>query len=524
MLILALFVLTFIGGEAVSAFLSSSILSLQFVPAAMRAFAQPALKYIAAPVLIIVLTIFFGRVYCSFLCPLGAMQDIFAAVGRKKRGRFYFSGRILRRLAGPSGRRRHYAYRKPLNWLRYGMLAVVAAATAAGIMILLILFDPYSIAGRFVSHFVEPLFVWAANAGISLLVFAGIRFFTLEQTHIPLAAFAVSTIFFVFIAGMAWKYGRLYCNTVCPVGALLGILSRISVFRPAIDNEVCNQCGLCSRVCKSGCIDAKAGVIDESRCVVCFECIAECPKKAVKFKKAWEGAKHEEEWSLARRGFMLAAAAGVGSLLLAAPAGMRTFFRSAPAEASQKFPVTAPGSLGLDHFRRSCTACHLCVSACPTKVLSPSLWTAGTPVFMQPVMDYEKGHCEYECNLCGRACPTGAIQPLALEDKKLAAIGEAKLLEEKCVVYRFKKNCGACGEVCPTHAISFKDRQGVLYPEVEKKYCIGCGACELACPTEPKSIVVKANAVHKKAEKYAEKAGEKSWEKKEDTGNEDFPF
>jgi len=220
----------------------------------------------------------------------------------------------------------------------------------------------------------------------------------------------------------------------------------------------------------------------------------------------------------ARRGFIIggiAAAAG----LLAHMADIRLFPEAPFALANP--PVTPPGSVSVKRFTGACTACSLCVSVCPTQVLTPSFADFGIAGLMQPKMNYEKSFCDYECNLCSNVCPTGAIGPIGLDEKKLTQIGEAELLQDICVVYVDHQNCGACGEVCPTHAIRFVEKQNVLYPEIDKQYCIGCGACQLACPTSPRSIVVHAKPVHQKAEKYVQPAipGE---QKK--PGDRDFPF
>ena len=177
--------------------------------------------------------------------------------------------------------------------------------------------------------------------------------------------------------------------------------------------------------------------------------------------------------------------------------------------------------MSVEHFTQSCSACHLCVSVCPTKVITPSFLEYGVGGLLQPKMNYAKSFCDYECVLCCRVCPTGAILPLTLAEKKLTQIGTVDLLKEKCVVYVDKKNCGACGEVCPTHSISFTDKGNVLYPEVDTNYCIGCGACEKSCPTAPKSIVVRANPVHKKVSKYIAKPSPVLQKKSPD---DDFPF
>jgi ferredoxin len=199
--------------------------------------------------------------------------------------------------------------------------------------------------------------------------------------------------------------------------------------------------------------------------------------------------------------------------------GIRNLLRTA--HASTSAPVTPPGSVSLTHFTQSCSACHLCVSACPTKVITPSLLEYGIGGLLQPLMNYPNSFCEYECNVCGQVCPTGAILPLPLEDKKITQIGTVDLLKDKCVVYVDNNNCGACVEVCPTKTISFIDKGNILYPVVDTKYCIGCGACSKACPTTPKSIVVRTNTVHKKAAKYI--TTEVPVQPK-NTPQKDFPF
>jgi len=179
--------------------------------------------------------------------------------------------------------------------------------------------------------------------------------------------------------------------------------------------------------------------------------------------------------------------------------GIRNFLRTVKAYASP--PITPPGAVSLAHFTKSCSACHLCVSACPTRVITPSFSDYGVGGLLQPKMNYPHSICDYECNICGRLCPTGAILPLSLEEKKITQIGEVDLLKDKCLVYVKNENCGACMEVCPTKTISFIDKVNILYPEVDNRYCIGCGACSKACPTTPKSIIVRTNSVHKKAVK-----------------------
>ena len=169
-------------------------------------------------------------------------------------------------------------------------------------------------------------------------------------------------------------------------------------------------------------------------------------------------------------------------------------------------PITPPGSSGIVRFTKTCTACHLCVSACQTNVITPAFLEYGVSGLLQPRMNYLKGHCDFECNTCGHVCPTGAISPLLLRDKKRVQIGKAFLNKKECIVHVKRKHCGACGEACPTHAIIPAEKGLVLFPTMKIEYCIGCGACERACPTKPrKAITVTANPVHAKAGKYIPK-------------------
>jgi ferredoxin-type protein NapF len=165
------------------------------------------------------------------------------------------------------------------------------------------------------------------------------------------------------------------------------------------------------------------------------------------------------------------------------------------------FAVTPPGSLGIRHFTTRCTACHLCVSACPTSVLQPSLNEYGWLGFMQPHMDYSTNYCNFECTLCSDVCPTGAILSLSAENKKTTQLGQVQLILENCVVYAENTACGSCSEHCPTQAVTMVPyRQGLTLPEIKPEICVGCGACEYACPVRPhKAIYVDGHQIHQVA-------------------------
>lgn len=495
-----LFVFLFLGPERLSLFLSDVLLPVQFTPALVRIIAQPDVLFAAGLIVIILMTLIFGRVYCSFICPLGTLQDLLI--------------RGLRRM----DRRASYSFSKPLNALRYTLPALTAGAVFIGSLSLVSLLDPYSLTGRIFAYFLQPVLTWIYNVGILAFKPFDIYLYPKQMAFIPLSLLALTTCFVLMIVILCRKHGRLYCNTICPVGAFLGLLSRFSFFQFTLNEKSCSECVRCENICKAECIDPQTVSIDMSRCVGCFNCLAACPGGAISYRPRQQRSRRGV-WSPARRGFVIGSVAAAVAVFLAFNPRLRELL-AAPARQTD-LPVTPPGSVSVARFTNACTSCSLCVSICPTRVLTPSFTDFGISGLLQPRLNYENSYCDYECNACGKACPTGAILEMPLEEKKLTQIGEAELVKDICVVFVNHENCGACGEVCPTHAIRFTERENILYPEIDSQYCIGCGACQLACPTSPRSIIVHANPVHKKAEKYIrpESAGQAP-----ETPDKDFPF
>lgn len=188
---------------------------------------------------------------------------------------------------------------------------------------------------------------------------------------------------------------------------------------------------------------------------------------------------------------------------------------------SRKYPITPPGSGNVGHFTAHCTACHLCVTACPSRVLYPAFLDYGAAGIFQPRMSYASGYCAYDCTICGQVCPTGAILPLMKDEKRLTQIGKANFFKDDCIVVSKKQDCAACSEHCPTKAVHTVKYEGkLLLPEVNNEFCIGCGACEHACPTTPrKAIYVTTNHVHQVAKKPIEIIPEKGFD-----SSQEFPF
>lgn len=456
---------------------------IQFLPAVL------ALN-VGVVLFLVVLTLILGRVYCSVICPLGVMQDIISWLsGRRKKKRFRFS------------------YSPEVKWSRYGVLAVFIVALLAGIGSLVALFAPYSSYGRIVSNLFAPLYQWGNN----LLAYFAERadsyaFYETEVWMKGLGTFIVTAVTFIVIAVLAWRNGRTYCNTICPVGTVLGFLSRYALFRPVIDAGKCKECGLCSRKCKASCINYKEFRIDYSRCVDCMDCIDTCKHGAIHFAcrlKKSEPAKEEgKPVDTARRGFLTATAVVAASATLQAQekkvdGGLAVIEdKKIPARATRIVP---PGALSIRHFEQHCTACQLCVSVCPNGVLRPS---SGMMTLMQPEMSYERGYCRPECTRCSEVCPAGAIRPITVADKSATHIGHAVWVRENCIPLTDGVSCGNCARHCPVGAIQMvpsdpENPDSPKIPVVNEERCIGCGACENLCPARPFSaIYVEGHEVH----------------------------
>lgn len=307
------------------------------------------------------------------------------------------------------------------------------------------------------------------------------------------------------IGYMAWRGGRTYCNTVCPVGTVLGFFSRFSLFRPVIDTEKCVGCSLCDRKCKASCIDYKNHHIDYSRCVACMDCIDNCSQGAISYRKRSKVVKAENEVttdSSRRKFFTIVSAFALTSVVKAqhsrVDGGLAAIAeKKVPA---RKGKLTPPGSLSIRNLAQHCTACQLCIAACPNGVLRPS---SKLDSLMQPEMGYERGYCRPECNACSQACPNGAIRPITLDEKTSIQIGHAVWIKENCIINTDGVRCGNCARHCPNGAIKMMPQdennpQSPYFPVIDAERCIGCGACEYVCPARPFSaIYVEGNSVHR---------------------------
>ena len=467
---------------------------IQFLPALLAVNA-------GVVVMLVLLTLVCGRVYCSVICPLGVMQDAVAWLGKKRR-------------------KNRYAYSPALSWLRYGVLAVFIVALVAGVGSLAALLAPYSSYGRIANNLFAPVYGWGNN----LLAYLAERadsyaFYETDVWLKSLPTFLIALLTFVVIGVLAWRNGRTYCNTICPVGTVLSFLARWAWLKPVIDTDKCVNCKLCARNCKAACIDIANHRIDYSRCVACMDCIGKCHKGAISYKhspsqalprKERENVKSDSQSSptgeverAARRSFLTATALVATTVALKAQekkvdGGLAVIEDKKIPE--RKTPIVPPGARSLRHFAQHCTACQLCVSVCPNGVLRPST----DPLrLMQPEMSYERGYCRPECGHCAEVCPTDAIHLTDLAEKSATQIGRAVWVKKNCVPLTDGVECGNCARHCPSGAIQMVPSEAgnadsPKIPAVNVERCIGCGACENLCPARPFSaIYVEGNEVHR---------------------------
>ena len=459
---------------------------IQLLPAVM------ALNVVVI-VALVVLTLVFGRIYCSVICPLGIMQDVFGWLGKKVK-------------------KNRYTYSKEKTVLRVFFFILMVLALLLGVGSIVQLLAPYSAYGRIATMVLQPVWMLGNNVlGVLAERADSYAFYTVDVWMKSLPVLVIALVTLVVLAVLAWRNGRTYCNTICPVGYLLSFFARFSWLKIRFDEEKCKNCSMCSKNCKSACIDYKTHTVDYSRCVVCGDCIDKCKFGALKYgfglngqKQAKPASSEHEAVDSSKRSFLLSSAL-VATAALAQK--NEKLMDGGLAEIEEKVaperqtPLTPPGSLSADNMATRCTGCQLCVSECPNDVLRPS---TDLMHLMQPVMSYERGYCRPECHRCSEVCPAGAIKPIDLDEKSSIQIGHAVFVQKNCVAVTDGVDCGNCARHCPANAIEMvplneDDEESPYVPAVNESACIGCGACEYVCPARPFSaIMVEGHEVHKK--------------------------
>ena len=474
---------------------------IQFLPALIA-------MNIGALLFIVALTLLFGRIYCSIICPLGVMQDVIAWF-RKKRNK--------------------YSYSEEKGILRASILALTGFLLTTNLAWIVGLIAPYSTYGKIVGTIFSPLYK-LANNGLAMIAehYGSYAFYEVDVWLKSIPALIAALAAWIIIGVLAWRGGRTWCNTICPVGTFLGIIAKYSRLKIAIDPNVCNGCRKCERNCKASCINAKTHEIDYSRCVTCGDCIEMCSQKAISFKIQNSKFKiqndqlkeREDKGGSDRRAVLTSMALLAGTALVKAQE--KTTDGGLAEIEDKKKPnrdklITPPGSLSIRNLSEHCTSCQLCINSCPNDVLRPS---NSLDRFMQPEVSYERGYCRPECTRCSNVCPTGAIKPITKEQKTAIQVGHAVWIKDNCVPVADGIPCGNCARHCPAQAIQMvplhsgvhqdgwrwldADNQEIprervlLIPVVNEEKCIGCGACENLCPSRPFSaIYVEGHEVHR---------------------------
>jgi ferredoxin len=398
----------------------------QFGQALARLASGDGFLVVAQVAAMALLTFFFGRWFCGFACPLGALMDL--------------AGRVKDLF-----KKRRFAY-KPISLKKTFIPAVALIAFWLGATTLFGLLEPYSV-------LVSKSLLYN---GPNLLLLAVVL----------IAAF----------------FGRAFCEWLCPTGLALKIFSAGSPFHLYI-GEDCLRCGACSKVCSASCLNGHAKTLDRGRCLMCLDCLSKCPNGSLKWGRV---PAISPELKRSRRSFfgrgVLTALAAV-SWRVPQSARAKTF--GEPKEA----PILPPGAMSLAHLGAHCSLCHGCVRICPNQALTPSR-SPHPALWNRPVLDPYLGFCQYDCVLCGQICPTGALTPLTVEAKRQTRLGLVVFDRYECVVIKNDTSCGACAELCPTGAVRMApSSSGREEPTIRENLCVGCGACQQACPVRPISAI-----------------------------------
>lgn len=489
-----------VPGEAPGGWLGVAFYLDPLIPLVTLLAAHSVLPAFGLALATVVLTLLLGRVFCGWICPLGTLH---AAAGR-------FCDRWR-----PRGAERWSRW----QLAKYFVLALLVVMAALGAS-WLIIFDPLVLLYRTTTTALLPAVQWAAEEG-ALAVYKGdpgVGEWRVARWTEPAYAFVRDHVFvtpnqafiggglllglFLVLLGLNYFRRRFWCRYLCPLGALLGILSWRPWITRRVDAGVCNSCDVCGMTCHGAAASKPGTGWKPQECLGCLNCTDSCARDGLQFTFApiWRRRRDEEAIDVSRRGLLAAVlVGGAGAALLKiTPQGRGATFHAQL--------IRPPGARAEDDFLDRCTACGLCMKICPTGGLQPAWFEAGLAGLWTPRLVPRIGYCDYECNRCGDVCPTGAIAPLDLAAKKEMRIGLAAFDPSRCLPYAFGRDCMVCEEHCPVpeKAIYFlpvdvTTRAGetvtVQRPYVDPERCIGCGICESVCPFQdmPAIRVTSAN-------------------------------
>jgi polyferredoxin len=432
---------------------------------------------------ILVLTVLLGRVFCGFICPFGTVHH---AVGTFKP-------------ALKGGRMLQANHKVPSQKVKYSILVLLSVAAVFGLNAAGLV-DPIAFLFRSLALAVLPGLGTALRSLFEAMAASDIKFLNLASYA---AEVIVSPVFgynppayqtgwfigllFLVILFLNRIRPRFWCRTLCPLGALLGIFSRISILNLEKYAEKCTECNLCLKHCQGAASPRPDQEWEAAECLMCFNCQNVCPEDALAFRFAWRPARNHQA-DIGKRAVLTGLAAGISFPFLARLDGRID-------KVSDPRLIRPPGALAETQFLELCQRCGLCMKACPTNVINPALAEAGIAGFWTPRLIMTLGYCEYTCTLCGSVCPTGAIREITAREKveQPIKIGSAYIDRGRCLPWSGNAPCIVCQEVCPTSpkAIFLKEdvvvtadkkTLKVQLPYVDLKRCVGCGICENKCP------------------------------------------
>ena len=452
-------------------------------PLAVLANALASRTWLPTSFLILVtlgLTVVFGRAWCGWLCPLGTVLDLTQFKEVHQDGGISDAG-----------------------WRSVKYLIFFSILTAALFTNLTLLaLDPLTIFFRTLS-----VTIWPA---IDSMVRAIERFLyqipILQNKLTSLDELLSTSIlpsqptyyrditlflaFFIAILLLNRLASRFWCRYLCPLGGMLGLVSKLSIFKRKVSTD-CSQCGLCSRHCPTGAIQPEKDFSsDQGECIICMQCVENCPRSATKFPARLSADSWNSYNPQRRQVLTMAALTLAGIAVTQADSGVKI---------EHPYLVRPPGVTGVD-FLSHCIRCGECSRACPTSAIQPSLTEAGLVGLWTPVLIMRLGYCDYSCNACGQVCPVQAITDLSLNEKRLQVIGKAQIDKNRCIAWAQRRACIICEEMCPLpekaivldkSASNFvaSDPPDLRLPFVVVDKCIGCGICEYKCPVASEAAI-----------------------------------
>jgi len=447
-------------------------------------------------------TLLIGRFFCAYVCPMGASIDFLDFLFFRKKKRL--------------GLKTEIGFRK----VKFFLLIIFLTAALTGLS-LAFLMDPLALLTRFFTYFIYPLATTLINLSLDLLrpLFQAIGWVRLTHLHFFQSVFYMTTITLLIFGGIILLNlfaKRFWCRYLCPLGALLGLISPLGLFKRRV-NENCNNCLKCQKTCPMGAIAEDPNKTNFRECIQCRACEKVCPQNAISFPASFSWGGEYSKIDFSRRGFLysLAGGLGIGFLATQTPFTLRQ---------RKHQLIRPPGAIPETEFLRTCIRCGECMKSCLTNTLQPCFWESGFSGLWTPKMDLRLAPCDQNCNVCGRVCPTQAIRSLPLEEKTHAKVGTAVLRKEMCLVWAQNKLCLICDEICPYNAIVFRPVEGYRRPFVIASKCNGCGFCEQRCPVKGESAigVIPDGEIRLKEGSYIKEAKRLQLEFKPDPGDDKY--